>query len=96
MHPERELLRTRITARLENRLAVGMIDEVKAIKEKGFTPEDMKRFGLEYEVIGNYLEGSLSEEEMKIELITKSMQYAKRQDTWNKKYLPIAKIFEVS
>ena len=95
MHPERELLRTRITARLENRLAVGMIDEVKAIKENGFTPEDMKRFGLEYEVIGNYLEGSLSEEEMKTELITKSMQYAKRQDTWNKKYLPIAKIVEV-
>jgi tRNA A37 N6-isopentenylltransferase MiaA len=33
---------------------------------------------------------------MKQEIITKSMQYAKRQETWNKKYLPIAKVIDVT
>jgi tRNA dimethylallyltransferase len=96
MSPTRELLRTRIEKRLEKRLTMGMIDEVKKVQRKGFTANEMKRFGLEYEIIGKYLEGTLSEDEMKQEIITKSMQYAKRQETWNKKYLPIAKVIDVT
>ncbi len=95
MNPTRELLRMRIDKRLEKRLAVGMIDEAKTVKDRGFTPQEMKRFGLEYEIIGKYLGGTLSEEGMKEEIITKSMQYAKRQETWNKKYIPIAKLIDV-
>lgn len=82
----RDLLLKRITRRLLKRLDSGMIDEVRSVKEKGFSAEDMRRFGIEYEIIGKYLEGRFSEEEMKNEIITKSMQYAKRQQTWNKKY----------
>jgi tRNA dimethylallyltransferase len=96
MAPSRELLRTRITKRLENRLQHGMIDEVRAIMSVGYTPTSMKRFGLEYVTIGRYLDGILTEHEMKEELITKSMQYAKRQQTWNKKYIPDATIIEVT
>lgn len=96
MAPSRELLRTRITKRLENRLQHGMIDEVRAIMSEGYTPTSMKRFGLEYVTIGRYLDGTLTENEMKEELITKSMQYAKRQQTWNKKYIPDASIIEVT
>ena len=95
MAPSRDILRERIEKRLEKRLTIGMIDEVKKVKEKGCTSKQMKRFGLEYDIIGKFLEGTLSEEEMKSEIVTKSMQYAKRQDTWNKKYLPFAKIIEV-
>ncbi len=95
MSPTRDLLRTRITVRLEKRLHIGMIQEVKDIMSKGYTSLSMKKFGLEYVAIGKYLEGLLTEEEMKKEIITKSMQYAKRQMTWNKKYLPLAVIIEV-
>lgn len=95
MSPSRELLRARVEERLEKRLAVGMIEEVKKIHEQGFDSEKMKRFGLEYESIAKYLEGKITEEEMKQDIITKSMQYVKRQETWNKKYLPIAKLIEV-
>jgi tRNA dimethylallyltransferase len=95
MHPSRELIRERITKRLEKRLAQGMVDEVKWVMDQGYHSDTMKRFGLEYEIIGKFLEGKISEEEMKMEIINKSMQYAKRQDTWNKKYLPIAKLVEV-
>lgn len=88
--PTRELLRERISKRLDKRLAVGMIDEVKLVMDKGYHSDAMKRFGLEYMIIGQFLEGRISEAKMKEEIITKSMQYAKRQDTWNKKYLPFA------
>ena len=90
MNITRELLRNRITKRLEKRLKQGMIQEVQDIMKKGYTSYTMKKFGLEYVTIGKYLEGTLTEENMKEELITKSMQYAKRQQTWNKKYLPTA------
>jgi len=86
LNPSRELLREHITKRLEKRLAVGMVAEVRNLITQGYTSSTMKKFGLEYVTIGKYLEGALSEELMKQELITKSMQYAKRQQTWNKKY----------
>ncbi len=90
MSPTRETLRTRITQRLEKRLKEGMIDEVRLLMEKGYTSSSMKKFGLEYVTIGKYLEGILTDEQMKKELIAKSMQYAKRQETWNKKYASFA------
>lgn len=95
LNPTRELLRTRITKRLEKRLLQGMIEEVTLVMKKGYTSHDMKKFGLEYVTIGTYLEGNLTFEEMKEELITKSMQYAKRQQTWNKKYETLAEIIDV-
>lgn len=121
LNPTREILRERITKRLEKRLAIGMIDEVKNIMEKGYTSDSMKKFGLEYVSIAKYLENNPTSLEsppssheatkghsagqnnylndsatqsMKQEIITKSMQYAKRQQTWNKKYIPIAEILQ--
>jgi tRNA dimethylallyltransferase len=91
MSPTRETLRTRITQRLEKRLKEGMVDEVRNLMKKGYASSSMKKFGLEYVTIGKYLEGILTDEQMKKELITKSMQYAKRQETWNKKYSSFAK-----
>ncbi len=99
--PTRELLRTRITKRLEKRIAAGMVEAVKTILKKIKTlygqssDTETKKLGLEYVSIGKFLDNTLSEEDMKKEIITKSCQYAKRQETWNKKYLPIAEIISV-
>lgn len=92
MSPTRELLRERITKRLINRLNIGMVTEVKNVTKQGYTSNDMKKFGLEYVTIAKFIEGIISEDEMKEEIITKSMQYAKRQQTWNKKYESNAEI----
>ncbi len=104
MDPSRELLRTRIIKRLLKRIEQGMIEEVKKIQSqvKSMYTEvsdqqiQMKKFGLEYVTIGKYIDGLLTLDEMKEELITKSMQYAKRQQTWNKKYIPIAEMVEIT
>jgi tRNA dimethylallyltransferase len=95
MSPSRDVLKERIARRVEKRLSLGMIDEVKHLIDQGYTADEMKRFGLEYEMIGRYLEGTCTEEEMKEKLIRKSFRYAKRQETWNKKYLPFANLVEV-
>ncbi len=80
---------------LKTRLEKGMVEEVKDIVKKGYLSLDMRKFGLEYVSIAKYLEDTITEEEMKQEIITKSMQYVKRQETWNKKYLPIATIVKI-
>lgn len=95
MHPSRDTLRDRVIKRLEKRLVQGMVDEVKRLMDQGYSSDEMKRFGLEYVTIAKMLEGTLTEQEMETELVTKTMQYAKRQQTWNKKYAPIAKLVDV-
>ena len=95
MNPTRQLLRERVVQRLKKRFEIGMIDEVKIVIQRGYTSGDMKKFGLEYVTITKYLEGNITEEEMYQELTNKTMQYVKRQQTWNKKYLSFAKVIDV-
>ena len=91
----RELLRDRITQRLLKRLINGMKEEVETIVQRGYDERLLKKCGLEYVAIAKYIKGIINEEEMKEEIVTSSMQYAKRQQTWNKKYLHEAQIIEV-
>ena len=79
---EREALRRKITDRLEARLKAGMIEEVRALKEKGLGWERIDSFGLEYRYIGCYLRGQMTREEMVTVLNTRIHQFAKRQATW--------------
>lgn len=86
MSPTREALRKRITERLYKRLQQGMIDEVKNSMTQEHLRESIKKFGIEYVAIAKFLDGTSTQKEMEEEIITKSCQYAKRQETWNKKY----------
>lgn len=95
MNPSRELIRQRIEKRLLSRLEHGMLDECKKLLENGVTHEQLEKLGLEYRYMSRHLRGEISYEQMIEELKNKIGQYAKRQETWNKKYLPIAKVIEV-
>ncbi len=79
---DRELRRTRISKRLQDRLQEGMVEEVRRILESGVTPEDMIYYGLEYKYITNYIIGNLTYEQMVSELEIAIHQFAKRQMTW--------------
>jgi tRNA dimethylallyltransferase len=79
---DRETLRNRITYRLRERLANGMIEEVKGLLERGIEAETMIYYGLEYKYITLYLTGKLTYEEMYRSLEIAIHQYAKRQRTW--------------
>jgi len=82
---EREEIKKRITARLEQRLESGMIDEVKMLLEKGITLERLLSFGLEYKFVGQYLSGTLNYNDMFRKLNSSIHSFAKRQMTWFRK-----------
>ncbi len=77
----RELRRERITRRLEERLAAGLVDEVRTLLLT-LTPERLMRYGLEYKYVTLYCTGQLSYADMFSRLNTAIHQFAKRQMTW--------------
>ncbi len=82
LNPDREARNQRIDRRLEERLKAGMVEEVKALLDKGIKPEDLIYYGLEYKFITQYLIGEISYEYMKEHLAIAIHQFAKRQMTW--------------
>jgi len=79
---DREVRRQKISQRLNLRLKQGMIEEVKALLDKGITVEDLIYYGLEYKFLTQYLIGELTYKEMFSQLEIAIHQFAKRQMTW--------------
>ena len=79
---ERAELRRRITARLEERLKEGMVDEVANLHSAGLSWTRLESFGLEYRFISQYLQKMITFDEMKDRLNIAIHQFAKRQETW--------------
>ena len=79
---DRERRRKRITERLEQRLAAGMVEEVRQLMEKGVDKETLIYYGLEYKYITLYLLGKLKYDKMINNLEIAIHQFAKRQMTW--------------
>ncbi|WP_423128122.1 tRNA (adenosine(37)-N6)-dimethylallyltransferase MiaA [Gaoshiqia sp. Z1-71] len=74
--------RRRISERLKQRLDNGMLDEVKALLDKGLTPDQLIYYGLEYKYLTQHLTDELSYNDMFTGLETAIHQFAKRQMTW--------------
>ena len=79
---DREVRRQRITERLHQRLAEGMIEEVRALLSEGIPAEDLIYYGLEYKYLTLHCTGELTYDEMVQQLETAIHQFAKRQMTW--------------
>ena len=78
-----EVLRARIDERLERRLNDGMIEEVQRLMDEGATVEFLKKLGLEYRYITQYLIGEIPDRQEMIDaLATAIKQFAKRQRIW--------------
>ncbi len=74
--------RRRITARLEQRLKEGMLDEVQKLLDSGIKPEALIYYGLEYKYLTQHLTGEITYKEMFEKLNTAIHRFAKRQMTW--------------
>jgi tRNA dimethylallyltransferase len=79
---ERPALRRRIAARLRERLAQGMVEEVRSLHERGVPWETLDYYGLEYRFIARHLQGELSRNDMVQKLESAIGDFAKRQETW--------------
>lgn len=81
-----QVLKDRINARLDKRMAAGMVKEsTDLLAQNKITPERMRRLGLEYEFIADLLEQKLSPTDFTVKLNFAIWHYAKRQRTWFKR-----------
>ena len=79
---DREVRRERISRRLRERLAAGMVDEVRGLLDSGLEPEQLIYYGLEYKYLTLYLTGAMGYDDMVNGLEIAIHQFAKRQMTW--------------
>lgn len=79
---DRESRRRRITQRLDERLAGGLVEEVRGLLDRGIPPEKMEYYGLEYRFIARYIRNELTYGEMHTKLNTAIHRFAKRQMTY--------------
>lgn len=79
----REILRERIRARLLQRIADGMIEEVEALHTGGTSWERLESLGLEYKFTAMYLQKKIETKSEYIASLFRAIcQFAKRQETW--------------
>ena len=79
---QREELRRRITVRLRERLAHGLIEEAQRLHASGVSWETMEFYGLEYRYLARHLRGELNRNDMFQKLNSAIHDFAKRQETW--------------
>lgn len=78
----RDIVISRIAARLKQRLEEGMVSEVELLLASGISPERMMKYGLEYRFITLYLTGTINYAQLFEQLNIAIRQFAKRQMTW--------------
>lgn len=79
---DREKLYDRIEKRIEMMLDDGLVDEVRALKEEGYTRDMVSMQGLGYKEILDYLDGRMTLSEAVTLLKRDTRRFAKRQLTW--------------
>lgn len=78
-------LKERINKRIEKWFKQGLLAEVASLHKKGLSWKRMSEIGLEYKLVGQYLQNKISKELMIERMQIETYQYAKRQMTWFKK-----------
>lgn len=77
-----KITKERIKLRLDKRMKIGMVAEVRKLHKQGLSWKRMEALGLEYRYLARFLQNKISKEEMLTEIETKSWQFARRQKTW--------------
>lgn len=82
LNDDRKVLYDRIEKRIDQMLEEGLVEEVRALKERGCTRELVSMQGLGYKEILAYLEGEITLSEAVYLLKRDTRHFAKRQLTW--------------
>ena len=82
LNDDRSNLYERINLRIDEMLAEGLVEEVRALKERGYNRDMVSMQGLGYKEILDYLSGACSLEESIYILKRDTRHFAKRQLTW--------------
>lgn len=85
LNDERENLYEKINLRVDKMLREGLVEEVRALKDKGYTKDMVSMQGLGYKEILTYLDGKCSLSEAVYRIKRDTRHFAKRQITWFKR-----------
>lgn len=85
LNDERSRLYRRIDQRIDLMLDEGLVKEVTALKEKGYTRDMVAMQGLGYKEILDYLDHTISLDEAIYRIKRDTRHFAKRQITWFKR-----------
>lgn len=82
---DRAHLYERINRRVDQMIEEGLVNEVQALKDKGYTKQLVSMQGLGYKEILDYLDGNYTLEEAIYTIKRDTRHFAKRQLTWFKR-----------
>lgn len=82
---DRAHLYERINRRVDQMIEEGLVNEVQALKDKGYTEQLVSMQGLGYKEILDYLDGNCTLEEAIYTIKRDTRHFAKRQLTWFKR-----------
>lgn len=85
LNDDRERLYERINLRVDQMMEQGLVEEVRALKDKGYKAGDVAMQGLGYKEILAFLDGKVSLEEAVYTIKRDTRHFAKRQITWFKR-----------
>jgi len=78
----RDVLHRRIAQRVDEMLAVGLVDEIRRLLAAGVPPHAPGLDGVGYREVAAMLAGQLPERELREAIVVATRRYAKRQETW--------------
>jgi tRNA dimethylallyltransferase len=84
-HKSPRKLHLDLEKRIDERFKKGLINEVKKLKSNGLNSAKLKKIGLTYGIVDEYLNGKISKSEMVRQVKNAEFKYSKRQMTWFKK-----------
>jgi tRNA dimethylallyltransferase len=85
LDPPLPVLRQRIAARIDEMMAAGFLDEVRALRAAGYGPGLRSMQALGYQQLGAVLDGTCTLAEAVAEIGRVTAAYARRQRTWFRK-----------
>lgn len=88
LNPDRKLLYARINQRVLDMVNDGLIDEVKALLDKGYSADLNALNTVGYKEIIAFLNNKMNKEQAISEIQKNTRRFAKRQMTWFRKYAP--------
>ncbi len=90
----REELYARVDARIDAMFAAGLLDEVRALLAKGYSPELPSMSGIGYRECCQVLSGQMSEEQARVQMKRITRVFVRRQANWFKESDPSIHWFE--
>jgi tRNA dimethylallyltransferase len=77
-----EELYGRIEARTRRMFEAGLVEEVQSLLKRGYTPELKPLKSIGYKQVVDFLTGTISLDQARVEMTRMTRRYAKRQMTW--------------